>query len=80
MSESNDGEQRRECVQLFQQFRRELDSYKKDHDLLVELKTQLEHLSLSMSTLTRAIWGMLGSTIMLLAGFMVWFIQSLFNR
>jgi hypothetical protein len=69
-------DQRRDCMLEFEQIRKDLSEYKKDHDLVVVLTTKIEVLTDSVRTLTRSVWGVLLSMLLILAGFMIWFIQS----
>ena len=41
------------------------------------LKTNMLHLIASMSGLTKAIWGMVSSILLILIGFLIWYIQNI---
>lgn len=41
------------------------------------VKTNMENLVKSMNALTKALWGLCGTTLSVLIGFFVWYIQSL---
>lgn len=74
MADVND--RRSDCQQQFEQILRELDTYKKDHDIVVQLREKIESLTRSVNALVRSIWGMMTSLILILAGFIIWYIQS----
>jgi hypothetical protein len=75
--EMDQHERRTDCEQMFEQIHQEIIAYRKDHDLVVELKTRIENLARSVENLTRSIWGMMGSVLLLLTGFIIWYIQTL---
>jgi hypothetical protein len=43
---------------------------------LVSLKTHMLHLVSSMSNLTKAIWGMVASILLVLISFFIWYVQN----
>jgi hypothetical protein len=43
---------------------------------LSTIKAHMTHLIDSMSGLTKAIWGMVSAIILMLLGFLIWYIQS----
>jgi hypothetical protein len=66
-----------DCQARFERIDKCLDEQKKDHDMVIELKTKIDNLTYSVKSLTHSIWGMIGTVLALLAGFFIWFIQSI---
>lgn len=77
----DDHYQRKECATQFERIWEELDDKGKkitEHgEDITGLKTNMVNLVKSMDKLTGAIWGMVGTVIALLVGFVLWYIQSL---
>lgn len=72
------------CTERFETIERRLNvkSELLDHhntDIAV-LKTDMAHLTKSMNALTKALWGVAGSTIVTLVTFFVWYVQNLGGR
>jgi hypothetical protein len=68
-------EMRPECLEKFKALDDFRERWKADHDEMLIIKTKVENLIESMRGLTRAIWSFTAAVLLLLAGFVVWYIQ-----
>jgi hypothetical protein len=53
------------------------DNEFRDHgEKIVEIKTDVSHLTKSLEGVTKALWGVAGAIMATLFGFLLWFIQT----
>jgi hypothetical protein len=71
-----ESERRPDCDEAFKRMEKCMDDYRKDHDDVIALKTKMENLVSSINGLTRTLWGMTVSFLLLGAGFIIWYIQN----
>lgn len=80
-------EKRKDCELEFARVWDRLNEGNKKFDKIIDheaeqdievatLKTHIVHLISSMSGLTKAIWGMVASILLLLIGFFIWYVQT----
>lgn len=79
---------RTECKEEFEKLHRRIDKRDKmlngqDDELkkhgvaIAKISEDVAHVTRSMNSLTRALWGLAGSMMVTLVGFVLWYIQSL---
>jgi len=85
---TSDHEQRPECREDFARIWKRLDAgdsrfarneeeiHRQDVES-AELRRDMSHLTKSMDGLTKALWGVVVSFLLLGAGFVIWYIQSI---
>jgi hypothetical protein len=70
-----------ECRERFEKIDTRLDKgddeFKEHGEKIVELKTDMAHLTKSLDGVTKALWGVAVSIAMTLLGFLVWYVENL---
>ena len=81
MSEHYHGEMHEACKERFRDIEERLnegDKVMTEHTTeIAVLKTNMSNLIKSLSGLTKALWGICGTTLATLLGFFIWYVQNL---